>query len=141
MRKLQRTYSNSAIADRLRRHGINPTSQRNLITRVLFERCTHLSAEDLYRIVNENDRKVSKATVYNTLGLLVEHGIIREVIADPNKVFYDPNTEPHYHMYDVVSGKLTDIDAKDVKVSGPPDLPENTVVEGVDVIFRLRPQD
>jgi Fur family iron response transcriptional regulator len=79
--------------------------------------------------------------VYNTLGLLVEHGIIREVIADPNKVFYDPNTEPHYHMYDVVSGELTDIDAKDVKVSGPPDLPENTVVEGVDVIFRLRPQD
>ena len=140
MRKSQGSYSDSAIAERLRRHGINPTSQRNLITRVLFERSTHLSADELFRIVNENDRKVSKATVYNTLGLLVDRGIIREVIADPNKIFYDPNTEPHYHMYDVVSGELTDIDAKDVKVSGPPDLPENTVVEGVDVIFRLRPQ-
>ena len=91
-------------------------------------------------MVNENDRRVSKATVYNTLGLLVSHGIIREVIADPNKVFYDPNTEPHYHTYDVVSGELTDIDAKDIKISGPPELPENTVVEGIDVIFRLRPQ-
>ena len=138
MRKSQRIYSESATAERLRRHGINPTSQRTLITRVLFERCTHLSADELYRIVNENDRRVSKATVYNTLGLLVGRGIIREVIADPNKVFYDPNTEPHHHLYNVDTGELTDIDAAAIEISGLPRLPEGTVAEGVDVIVRVR---
>ena len=139
-KQITQTYSDATIADRLREHGINPTTQRVLITRLLFERCAHLSAEDVYRLVNANDQQVSKATVYNTLGLLVECGVIREVIADPNKVFYDPNTAPHYHLYDVVSGELTDIDAKDVRVSGLPALPENSVIEGVDVIVRLRPE-
>ena len=76
----------------LRQHAIQPTSQRILITRLVLERCTHLSAEDVYRLVNATDRRVSKATVYNTLGLLTEKGVIREVIADPSRVFYDPNS-------------------------------------------------
>lgn len=139
-KQITRAYSDTTIADRLREHSINPTTQRILITRLLFERCTHLSAEEVYCLVNANDQQVSKATVYNTLGLLVERGVIREVIADPNKVFYDPNTAPHYHLYDVVSGELTDIDAKDMRVSGLPTLPENSVVEGIDVIVRLRPE-
>lgn len=138
--QITRTYSGAAIVERLRAHGINPTTQRILITRLLFERSTHLSADEVFRLVNAGDQHVSKATVYNTLGLLVECGVIREVIADPNKIFYDPNTAPHYHLYDVVSGELTDIDAKDVRVSGLPELPHNSVVEGVDVIVRMRPE-
>ena len=69
----------------LRQHAIQPTSQRVLITRLVLERCTHLSAEDVHRLVNVTDRRVSKATVYNTLGLLTEKGVIREVIADPSR--------------------------------------------------------
>lgn len=122
----------------LRQHAIQPTSQRVLITRLVLERCTHLSAEDVHRLVNATDRHVSKATVYNTLGLLTEKGIIREVIADPTRVFYDPNIAPHHHFYDVESGELKDIDADQIQVAKLPPLPEGTDLERVDVIVRLR---
>ena len=90
-------------------------------------------------IVNERHSETSKATVYNTLNLFLEKLLIREVIVDPNKVFYDPNTEPHYHMYDLQSGRLTDIDATDIKVTGLPELPPGVVTAGMDIIIRVRP--
>jgi Fur family iron response transcriptional regulator len=126
------------IFDLLRRHGINPTSQRVRIMQVLLSHGAHMSADDVYRAVNKGDRHVSKATVYNTLGLLAEKGLVREVIADPTKVFYDPNTAPHHHFYDVSTGELRDIDASQVQVSGLPPIPEGAVLEGVDVIVRYR---
>lgn len=131
--------SDADVAEILRRHGIHPTSQRVMITRVLFTRCTHLSAEDVFRFVNADSRRVSKATVYNTLGLLADKGVVREVIADPNRIFYDPNTAPHHHFFDVDSGELTDISADQIQVSGLPPLPTGAELEGVDVIVRLRP--
>ena len=132
--------SEPEISDLLRSHGIYPTSQRVIITRVLFEKCTHLSAEDVFRLVNADNRHVSKATVYNTLGLLAEKGVVREVIADPTRIFYDPNTQPHHHFFDVVSGKLTDISVDQIHVSNLPPLPLGAKLEGVDVIVRLRPE-
>jgi Fur family iron response transcriptional regulator len=135
---LAEKLSESDVLALLKEHGINPTSQRVLITRMLFAHNTHLSAEDVYTIVNRDDQQVSKATVYNTLGLLAEKGIIREVIADPTKVFYDPNTAPHHHFYNVGTGELTDIDASEVQVSGLPPLPQGAQLEGVEVIVRLR---
>lgn len=126
------------ITGLLRQHGIQPTSQRVQITRLLLERCTHLSAEEVYRLVNTSDRHVSKATVYNTLGLLTEKGVIREVIADPGRVFYDPNTRPHHHFYDIATGELRDIDADEVAVTRLPPLPAGTDLERVDVVVRLR---
>lgn len=122
----------------LRRHGVQPTSQRVLITRLILERCAHLSADDIYRLVNATDKRVSKATVYNTLGLLTEKGVIREVIADPSRVFYDPNISPHHHFYDVETGELKDIDADQIEIAKLPPLPDGAGLDRVDVIVRLR---
>ncbi len=122
----------------LRRHGINPTSQRVKIARAFFSRCVHLSAEDVFVHVNANGRCVSKATVYNTLSLFVHNAVIRQVTVDPSKIFYDSNTAPHHHFYDVDTGELTDIDADRVEISGLPRLPAGAILEGVDVIVRLR---
>ena len=119
-------------------HGINPTRQRMDIARALFASPGHLSADQVLALVNEREPATSKATVYNTLNLFRDRGLIREVIANPNKVFYDPNTAPHYHFYHVDTGELTDIDARSVEVTGLPPLPDGTVTEGVDVIVRLR---
>ena len=123
----------------LQSHGIHPTIQRVLITRVLLAHCTHLSAEDVFRLVNTENRRVSKATVYNTLGLFADKGVVRAVIADPDRIFYDPNTDPHHHFFDVASGELTDISADQIHVTGLPPLPVGAKLEGVDVIVRLRP--
>ena len=131
-------YIREDLAGKLRAHGVNPTHQRLEIAHALFSRCEHLSADQVMAIVNERHSETSKATVYNTLNLFLEKKLIREVIVDPNKVFYDPNTSPHYHMYDVESGKLTDIDAADIRVSGLPSLPAGMVTEGMDIVIRVR---
>lgn len=132
-------YARDNLAATLRAHGINPTHQRIEIAYALFSRQEHLSADQVMAIVNERQSETSKATVYNTLNLFVAKGLIRKVIVDPNRVFYDPNTEPHYHLYDVQSGRLTDIASADVRISGLPALPAGMVTEGMDVIIRVRP--
>jgi Fur family iron response transcriptional regulator len=122
----------------LRRHDILPTQQRLQIAGVLFSCARHLSAEQVLNLVNGECNRVSKATVYNTLGLFARKGLVRELIVDPSRVFYDPNTEPHHHFYNVDTGTLQDIDAQDIAIERVPDVPTGTVTDGVDVIVRVR---
>lgn len=126
------------ISDHLQTHGVTPTAQRVGIARVLLSRCTHLSAEEIFRLVNVNEAQVSKATIYNTLGLFVEKGLIREVIVDPAKIFYDSNVAPHHHVYNISTGELSDIDTHHLQVVGLPPLPADTAIDGMDVIVRVR---
>lgn len=104
----------------------------------MFTRQEHLSAEQILALVNAREAETSKATVYNTLKLFLEKKLIRELVVDPARIVYDPNTEPHHHLYDVATGRLTDIPAADIRVLGLPPLPEGTVAEGVDIIVRTR---
>jgi Fur family transcriptional regulator, iron response regulator len=122
----------------LRDHRITPTHQRVEIAHALFSRCEHLSADRILSIVNGRTSETSKATVYNTLNLLVQKKLIREVIVDPSRVFYDPNPAPHHHFYNLDTGALTDIDEADLRIAGLPQLPRGMRVEGVDVIVRIR---
>jgi Fur family iron response transcriptional regulator len=118
---------------------VNITHQRVEIAYALFSRMEHLSADQILGIVNEHHAETSKATVYNTLRLLREKELVREVIIDPSKIFYDPNTIPHHHFFDIVSGQLTDIPASAIQITGLPPLPEGVVAESVEVIIRTRP--
>ena len=122
----------------LRRHGVKPTAPRLRIAGILFARPAHLSAEDIYKQVAASDRSVAKATVYNTLGLFVEKGLVREVLVDSSRVFYDSNTCPHHHLYDVSTGCLTDIPANDIEIKAVPELPAGLSLEAVDVVVRVR---
>jgi Fur family iron response transcriptional regulator len=129
------------IGEQLRDAGITPTQQRVQIAEILFARPQHLSADQILAVVNSNGPIASKATIYNTLGLFARKGLVREVIVDPSKVFYDSNTREHHHFYNVDSGELTDIDAGEVIISGLPELPENTQTAGIDIILRIRQND
>lgn len=131
-------YTRDNLAEVLRGHGINPTHQRIEIAHAIFSRRAHLSADRILALVNERAAETSKATVYNTLNLFREKKLLREVIVNPGKVFYDPNTDPHHHFYDIDSGELTDIDARDIRVTGLPELPRGMVAEGVDIVVRVR---
>ena len=132
------SYSRQELIALLRKHGIAPTHQRLEIANVLFSRGEHLAADRILALVNELHAETSKATVYNTLNLFRDCGLIREVIVDPKRVFYDPNTEPHHHLYNVDTGEITDIPANDLAVSGLPELPPGMVTEGVDIVVRIR---
>lgn len=131
----------AAIAVLLRDHGVAPTHQRIEIAGVLFSRHEHFSADQLLAIVNARYSEVSKATVYNTLRLFLEKQLIREVIVDPSRVFYDPNTAPHHHFYNMETGELTDICGDNLSLAGMPDLPDGMVADSIDVIVRIRPSE
>ena len=131
-------YTRDNLAEVLRGRGINPTHQRIEIAHAIFSRGEHLSADQIFTLVNDRASETSKATVYNTLNLFFEKNLVREVIVDPSKVFYDPNTAPHHHFYNVDTGELTDIDARDIRVTGLPALPQGMATEGVDIIVRVR---
>ena len=126
------------VTTRLRECGITPTQQRVRIGEVLFSKLQHVSAEQVLALVNKDHEEVSKATVYNTLGLFAKKGLLNEVIIEPSKVFYDTNLEKHHHLYHVDTGILEDISASQVKIEQLPDLPSGTVLEDVDVTIRLR---
>ena len=126
------------IAGLLKTHGVMPTQQRMQIARVLFNCDQHVSADQVLRRVNEGSRHVSKATVYNTLGLFVRKGLVREVIVDPTRVFYDSNTSEHHHFYNIDTGELIDIHPDSLAVDSIVSPPEGTVTYGVDVIIRIR---
>lgn len=132
------SYDRRSLIALLRAHEIVPTHQRLEIAYVLFSRGRHLSADQILAFVNERHAETSKATVYNTLNLFRDRGLIREVIVDPRRVFYDPNTQPHQHLYNIETGEITDIDADALTVTGLPELPPGMVTDGVDIIVRVR---
>lgn len=133
--------SEEQATDRLREYGILPTQQRLQIAQVLLTRDQHVSADQVLEMVNATGSGVSKATVYNTLGLFAAKGIVREVNVDPTRIFYDTNNTAHHHFYNVDSGELSDIEPGFVPVEQLPQVPAGTVVDGVDVIIRLRKDD
>lgn len=133
--------SREQIAEHLRSYGIAPTHQRMEIAQVLFERDDHLTAEQILSRVNARHAESSKATVYNTLKLFVEHKLVRELVVDPGKLVYDSNATPHQHFYNVATGELTDIPGEWVRVEGVPELPPGLQAEGIDVIVRIRPRE
>ena len=122
----------------LRENGIVPTAQRVDIASVLLARPQHVCAEDVHRMLLRHGTPVSRATVYNTLGLFARKGLVRELVVGSDKVLYDSNTASHDHLYDVDTGALTDIKPGAVVVDALPSLPPGTRVERVDVVVRVR---
>jgi Fur family iron response transcriptional regulator len=130
--------SREEVVEILRSRGVTLTRQRIEIAHALFSRCEHLSADGILATVNDRACETSKATVYNTLNLFVKRQLVRELIVDPDRVFYDPNTEPHHHFYNVDTGELTDIPLESVSLTVGTALPAGTEQAGVDVVVRVR---
>lgn len=121
----------------LKNYDITPTRQRIEIAAFLFQREQHLSAEKILEEVNLNSHRVSRATVYNTMGLFSSKGLVREVLIDRDRVFYDSNNTQHHHIYNVDTGELSDIESDSVKVTGLPELAGNVQIVGTDVIIKV----
>lgn len=117
------------------------TPQRVEVARILLERPQHLSAEHIIEQLRADGSSVSKATVYNTLNLFSERGLVKEVMVDPVRKFYDSTTRPHHHFYNVDSGELSDIPDEMVCFQDLPELPEGTEQESVEVLIRVRDRD
>ena len=119
-------------------HGILPTPQRLKIAEILLARPQHLSAEQILDRLRQAGSSVSKATVYNTLNLFRESGLVRELSVDPERRYYDSVTRAHHHFYNVDTGEFTDIDEDRVSISELPSLPEGTESHSVEVLIKIR---
>ena len=125
-------------AELLVARGVLPTVQRIDIALVILARPQHLSAEQIIGAVRASGLKISKATVYNTLNLFCERGLLRTVDVDPTRQFYDSSTSAHHHFYNVDTGELTDIPVESVMLNVNSALPPDTEQAGVEVVVRVR---
>lgn len=134
----QATLSREQIAKEIQDCGLKPTEQRIRIAEILMRTPTHMTAEQILNVVRTSQDPISKATVYNTLKVLADHGLIRQIHLDPERSVYDSTRVPHHHFHDLDTGELTDINPSDIEFSRFPVLPEGMEAEGVEVVIRLR---
>jgi Fur family iron response transcriptional regulator len=125
-------------ARRLAGFGIRPTAQRVRIAGLLLESPQHLSAEQILATLRAAGARVSKATVYNTLNLFAERGVIRQLSVDGARTWFDSNVEPHYHFHDMDTGALVDVPVPEVEFARLPALPEGMEMAGIDLVIRVR---
>ncbi len=130
--------SRSEILEKFEQFGILPTPQRLEVAEILLHRPQHLSADQIIAKLHELGSTVSKATVYNSLNLFGERGLIKECLVDPERRFYDSTTSPHHHFYNADTGELSDIASDNIEIAGLPPLPPGTQLEGAELIIRVR---
>lgn len=125
--------------ERLRAVGLRPTRQRLALARVLFDgRDRHITAEALYDEVVRNGTPVSLATVYNTLHQFTDVGLLREIVVDGGRAYFDTNVTDHHHFFFEDEGRLADIAAEHVTVPDLPAAPEGAEISRVDIIIRVK---
>ena len=130
--------SNPVLASKLQTSNILLTQQRLSIARLLFSKLQHLSANQVLEQLSRNDNSPSQATVYNTLRLFLEKGLLSQVIMGPNKTFYDTNLSKHHHLYNTDTDTLKDVPINQIEISNLPELPPDTLFDSVDIIVRVR---
>ena len=131
--------SSAAVTVQLRHAGLRPTRQRVELAGLLFKDCDrHVTAESLHDEVTGAGMKVSLATVYNTLHQFTEAGLLRQVIVDASRSYFDTNTGDHQHFFLESEGMLIDIPGETIAVAGVPAPPPGLSVDRVDVVVRVR---
>src|SRR5471032_425113 len=126
-------------AERLRAAGLRPTRQRMELAAHLFRGPDrHVTAESLHDEVVESGIKVSLATVYNTLHQFTAAGLLRQVVVDAARGYFDTNTGDHQHFFLEDEGRLIDIPGDAIRIAGVPGAPPGMIVDRVDVVVRVK---
>jgi len=131
-----RPYANAL--ELLRAAKLRPTRQRLALARMLFEKGDrHVTAEQLHGEAQAASVRVSLATVYNTLHQFITAGLLREVVVDPGRSYFDTNVSDHHHFFHEETGRLQDIPGERLGVAELPAPPAGMEIRRVDVIIRL----
>lgn len=130
--------SREEVLELLARHDIAPTEQRIRVGELLFAGNQHFTAEQIIERLRADGARVSKATVYNTLNLFAERGLVRQINIDSARACFDSNTTLHYHFHNLDTGELVDVGVPDIEFRRMPELPAGTELAGVDIVIRVR---
>ena len=129
----------SEIEKLLDKAELRQTKQRTQLAKMLFQaENRHFTAEQLHKEVRTAGGTISLATIYNTLHQFRTAGLLRQVIVEPGKVYFDTNTEPHHHFYIEDDGELLDVERSEIEISTLPEIPKDCAIQETDVIIRLR---
>ena len=126
--------------ERLRVSGLRPTKQRLAVSKILFDRkeTFHFTIDTLKKIAEKNSKKkISLATLYNTVHAFEKKGYLKEIFLKKNKTFFDTNTKNHHHFYDEDSSQLIDIKNENVSVNNIPSAPIGKKIKEIEVLVRV----
>jgi Fe2+ or Zn2+ uptake regulation protein len=121
----------------LRAHGIQPTPQRIAVAQCVLGDRSHPSAQQVWERVKRVLPTISRATVYNTLNLFADKGLVKAQVLNEGMVVFDPHVAPHHHFVDEETGAIYDIPWDAVRVTGEMSLPSFDVIE-YQVVMRGR---
>ena len=119
-------------------NDINPTKQRLDIADIIFTKDQHFTALELIDKVKNLGLPISQATVYNTLCLLEEKGLLKAINLQNEHKFYDTNLDSHHHIYNTTSNTLTDLSNEKISFSSFPDIPKHLDIENTEVLIKVR---
>jgi len=126
------------LEKKIRDASLRPTKQRIALARLLFSGGNrHITAERLHGEAMDAGVTVSLATIYNNLHQFTSAGLLREVVVDSSRSYFDTNVSAHHHFFHEDSGSLEDIPDTALSVANIPSLPEGTEISSVDVIVRV----
>ena len=126
--------------DRLRTSGLRPTKQRLALCKILFERKEpfHFTIEKLQQIAQRGSKKkISLATLYNTVRAFKKMGYLKEISLKGNKTFFDTNTKNHHHFYDEDSSQLIDIKNEKFSINNLPSAPNGKKIKDIEITIRV----
>ncbi len=126
--------------DRLRVSGLRPTKQRLAICKILFNRkeTFHFTINQLKKIVEKNvKKKISLATLYNTIHAFKKRGYLKEISLKGNQTFFDTNTENHHHFYDEETSQLIDIKDKNISINNFPKIPSGRKIKDIEITISV----
>jgi Fur family iron response transcriptional regulator len=127
------------VLDRLKDTGLRPTRQRLALAKLLLEvGDRHVTAEQLHCEASDTGIKVSLATIYNTLHQFTKANLLREVVVESGRAYFDTNTNEHCHIFHQDTGELSDIPDHALSKLALPDPPAGTEIDRVDVIMRVK---
>ena len=126
-----------AIQQRFKDQGLKSTPQRTAIYKALVETTNHPTAENLYQHVLQDYPMISQNTVYYTLGVLQQVGLIREVNVGHDRARYDGNLSPHHHLICIGCQSIVDVmDERLNELSFPDGIPSGFKITDYQVEFR-----
>ena len=116
-----------ALQHKLRSRGVRPSAHRLAVAEYVLTTAEHPSADQVLERVRRRFPLLSRATVYNTLNLFVEKGLLRELVLSEGRVVFDPKLDRHHHFVDDETGEIEDVPWSALEVGDP------AAIEGYDV--------
>ena len=126
--------------NKLRASGLRPTKQRLAISKILFNRkeTFHFTIYQLKKIIEKNvKKKISLATLYNTIHAFKKKGYLKEISLKGNQTFFDTNITNHHHFYDEDMSQLVDIEDKNISVNYLAKIPSGKKIKSIEVLVKI----